>query len=710
MECPLTHDANFVFLVTERMKPVEGRRRVIIEEIQPQVDCGRYPARRFIGDRVDVSAALFSDGHDHVSAQLLYRHEEDASWTVVSLTALPNDIWTGSFIVDRLGTWIFTVRGWVDHFDTWCADLRKRLAAQVLPAAIVVAREPMTSDTANPDAANPVGGTATSPEDIAVALIVGAGLAEDAANRASGSDFKALKNISVLLRELAEQKDPYYDYPLSTEMEQLIAKYPDHTFASTPEKELYLWVDRERARFSSWYELFPRSTSPDPDRHGTLRDVEALLPEIAAMGFDVLYLPPIHPIGFAFRKGPNNSVTVKPGDEGSPWAIGSPAGGHKAVHPLLGTLDDFDHLVDTVRLHGMELAMDIAFQCSPDHPWVKEHPEWFIHRPDGTIQYAENPPKKYQDIYPLNFESSDWEGLWDELQSVFQFWIDRGVRVFRVDNPHTKALPFWNWCITELHKAAPDVIFLAEAFTRPHIMYSLAKGGFTQSYTYFTWRTAKAELQAYFQEITKPPVSDFFTPNVWPNTPDILHASLQEGGRPAFMQRLILATTLAASYGIYGPAFELGENVPIREGSEEYLNSEKYQIRRWDRAATHSIAPLITKLNRIRRTNRALQNDISLHFHNVDNPQILCYSKSAPPDEGEPPNVVLIAVNLDPLNEQAGWIDLDLKQLGIGHNENFDVEDLLTGTHYRWHDRSNYVALRPQIMPAHVFRVTRSTN
>ena len=691
------------------MKPAEGRKRVVIEEIQPQVDCGRYPVRRFLGDRVDVSAAIFSDGHDHVSAQLLYKHQEDSSWITVPLTALPNDLWSGSFVVDRLGAWSFTILGWVDHFDTWCADLRKRLEAQRQPADAIVARDPQTSSAANPDAANPIGAGATTPQDIAVAFTIGAALVNATAERASGADAKEIRGIAKNLLDLADRKLPYYEYPLTPQAEHLIAKYPDHTFASRSAKELPVWVDRERARYSSWYELFPRSTSPEPGRHGTLRDVERLLPDIAAMGFDVLYLPPIHPIGDAFRKGPNNSVTARPGDEGSPWAIGSAAGGHTAIHPSLGTFADFDHLVNAAKAHGLELAMDIAFQCSPDHPWVKQHPEWFIHRPDGTIQYAENPPKKYQDIYPLNFESPDWKGLWDELRSVFQFWIDRGGRCFRVDNPHTKALPFWEWCIGELQKQTPDVIFLAEAFTRPHIMYSLAKGGFTQSYTYFTWRTAKPELQAYFQEITKPPVSDFFTPNVWPNTPDILHASLQNGGRPAFMQRLILATTLAASYGIYGPAFELTENVPVRQGSEEYLNSEKYQIRQWDRSAAHSLAPLVTKLNHIRRSNPALQNDLSLRFHNVDNPEIICYSKSAGAANGEVANLILVAVNLDPINEQAGWIDLDLKQLGIRHGEFFDVEDLLTGTHYQWHDRSNYVALRPQTMPAHIFRVKRST-
>jgi starch synthase (maltosyl-transferring) len=671
------------------MKPAEGRKRVVIEEVQPQVDCGRYPARRILGDRVEVTAAVFCDGHDHVAARLLYKQSGERFWQSTPMTALTNDLWSASFTVDRQGGWIFTVQGWVDHFETWCADLKKRLAAQP---------DPESSDPAKRD---------LPAQDIPVALTIGAALLDQSAARAKGNDAKHLKAAAASLRHLAQKKLALYEYPLSREIEETASRHPDLSFASVSERELTLWVDRERARFSSWYELFPRSTAADAGRHGTFADVELLLPEIAAMGFDILYLPPIHPIGRAFRKGPNNSVSSSPDDEGSPWAIGSAEGGHMAIQPKLGSFADFDHLVAAVRANGMELALDIAFQCSPDHPWVKEHPEWFVHRPDGTIQYAENPPKKYQDIYPLNFESTDWRGLWDELCAVFQFWIDRGVRVFRVDNPHTKALPFWEWCIAELHKTSPDTIFLAEAFTRPHVMYSLAKGGFTQSYTYFTWRTEKAELQAYFEEITKPPVSDFFTPNVWPNTPDILHASLQTGGWPAFVQRLVLATTLAASYGIYGPAFELGENVPIRPGSEEYLHSEKYQLRRWDRRAPHSLAPLVTKLNQIRRTNPALQSDLSLHFHEVDNPQIICYSKSKATSEGEAANIILVAVNLDAHNEQAGWIDLDLGKLGIGHHETFDVEDLLTGIHYQWHDRSNYVALRPNVMPAHVFRVSR---
>ncbi len=661
------------------MKPVEGRKRVVIEQVQPQVDCGRYPARRTIRDVVTVTAAVFADGHDHIAGRLLFRHAKERTWRSTPLTPLDNDLWSATFTVDKPGTWSYTIEAWVDHFGTWCSDLQKRLDAQHNPSA-----DP-----------------ATASQNIPLALRTGAMLLEDAATRAKGADAKLLDQILVALRWMAEQNTDISASPLSDEIIDLVNRYPDLALATRYPQKLALWVDRERARFSTWYELFPRSASADPTRHGTFADVEALLPDIAAMGFDVLYLPPIHPIGDAFRKGPNNNVVASQGDPGSPWAIGAKEGGHTAIHRELGTLADFQHLVAAARTHGMELALDIAFQCSPDHPWVAEHPDWFIKRPDGSIQYAENPPKKYQDIYPLNFESPSWRALWQALHDVFDYWIQHGVQIFRVDNPHTKALPFWEWCIAEIHKKHPGVIFLAEAFTRPHVMYSLAKAGFTQSYTYFTWRNTGSELQQYFEEITKPPVTDFFRPNLWPNTPDILHAALQNGGRPAFMQRVILAATLGANYGIYGPAFELGENLPAKPGSEEYLNSEKYEIRQWDRKAGHSLAPLITRLNQIRRENPALQSDGSLHFHRVDSPHILCYSKRA----GD--NLILVAINLDPTQEQAGWIDLDLKQLAIAHGQTFDVEDLLTGIHYQWHDRSNYVALRPDVLPAHVFRVTR---
>jgi starch synthase (maltosyl-transferring) len=662
------------------MKPIEGRKRVIIEEVDPQVDCGRYPVKRILGDTVTVTAAVFGDGHDHVAGRLLYRHSEEDNWRSAPLNPLTNDLWSASFKVDALGDWLYTLEAWVDHFDTWYSDLKKRLAAQ-----------PGQSGSAS----------STEPQDIPLALRTGVLLMEQASKRAKGTESKLLADEAARLLKLAKAKSVTYDDPLTDEIVKLVAQHPDLTLATRYPQELHLWVDRERARYSTWYELFPRSTSPDPARHGTFADVQALLPEIAAMGFDVLYMPPIHPIGKAFRKGPNNNVVSKENDPGSPWAIGAKEGGHKSILPELGTLRDFDALVATARTEGMELALDIAFQCSPDHPWVAEHPDWFNIRPDGSIQYAENPPKKYQDIYPLNFESPDWRGLWEALRDVFTYWIKRDVKIFRVDNPHTKALPFWEWCIGEVHKKYPDVIFLAEAFTRPHVMYSLAKAGFSQSYTYFTWRNTRDELREYFEEITKPPVTDFFHPNLWPNTPDILHAALQNGGRPAFMQRLILAATLGANYGIYGPPYELGENLPAKPVSEEYLNSEKYEIRRWDRGASRSLAPLITQVNRIRRNNPALQSDGSLHFHNVDNSNILCYSKW----HGE--NQILVAINLDPTQEQAGWIDLDLKELAIPHNETFDVEDLLTGIHYQWHDRSNYVALRPDVMPAHIFRLLR---
>jgi starch synthase (maltosyl-transferring) len=418
------------------------------------------------------------------------------------------------------------------------------------------------------------------------------------------------------------------------------------------------------------------------------------------MGFDVLYLPPIHPIGTTFRKGKNNKVTAEPGDVGSPWAIGGPEGGHKATHPQLGTVEEFEHLVQRAKEHGIEIAMDIAFQASPDHPYVKEHPEWFLARPDGTIQYAENPPKKYQDIYPFHFESDGWQELWQELRSVFAYWVERGVRIFRVDNPHTKPLPFWEWCIRELKKEWPDLIFLAEAFTRPKIMYRLAKGGYTQSYTYFAWRNTKEDLTEYFEEITRPPVSDFFRPNAWPNTPDILTEFLQYGGGPAFAQRLVLAATLSANYGIYGPAYEQFVHVAREHGSEEYLDSEKYEIRQW-KPNESDLTEFIVVINRIRRENPALQQNASLVFHPTDNDNLICYSKTA----GE--NAIVVVVNLDPHNPHSGWIELDLEALRLPSGRPFQVHDLLSGARHTWTSGRNFVQLKPHVVPAHIFRIRR---
>jgi starch synthase (maltosyl-transferring) len=663
------------------MKPTEGRKRIVIEEIQPTVNDGRYSAKRILGDAVQVTAAIFGDGHDHVAARLLYRHASTKKWQTVPFTALTNDLWSATFPVDKLGHWRFTIEAWVDHFDTWTHDFAKRLAAQH-----------------------------DSTQDIPLALRIGANHLDTAATRAKATDAKKLKLAATQLRELADQNLSTYDSPITPELIALVAKYPDLTFATRHAPELPLWVDRERARFSSWYELFPRSAGVE-GQHGTLRDVAARVPEIAAMGFDVLYLPPIHPIGTAFRKGRNNSTTPEPNDVGSPWAIGSAEGGHTAILPELGTFDDFDALVATAQSHNIDIALDIAFQCSPDHPWVTEHPSWFSHRPDGTIQYAENPPKKYQDIYPLNFESTDWRGLWDALYGVFKFWIDRGVRVFRVDNPHTKALPFWEWCIAELLRTAPDTLFLAEAFTRPHVMYSVAKAGFTQSYTYFTWRTTKADLTEYFTEISNPPISDFFRPNIWPNTPDILHAQFQiedlTQRRAIFQQRIILATTLSANYGIYGPAYELLEGRPTKPSpgktsSEEYLDSEKYQLRTWDRSDPNSIAPLIKQLNRIRQENPALQRNENLVFHTAPNDNLLVYSKST----SDHTNTILTVINLDPVNTQSAWLDLNLAALNLPWTGFFDVEDLLTNTIYHWKDQWNFISLNPTTT-AHIFRIIR---
>jgi starch synthase (maltosyl-transferring) len=699
------------------MKLRDGRQRVVIEDVTPQVDWGSHTVRRVCGEEVEVSAAIFADGDNQVAARVLYRHEGESSWRFAPMEPLRDDVWKGAFTVDRLGSWRYTLLGWIDHFATWASDLKKRLDAQTDPElgdAVLAARRDSNADLNV--GSNPVA------QDIPLALASGAILVREAALRAQGSDADKLLQIAENLEWLAGEKRSFYENPCDEELERLMARYPDLTHATQFEVELPVWVDRERARFSAWYELFPRSASPIPGEHGTFRDVERQLPEIAAMGFDIVYLPPIHPIGRAFRKGPNNAIAAAPGAPGSPWAIGDRSaapcaplgaeaagdcGGHKSIHPELGTFTDFDRLVKSAKSQGVEIALDIAFQCSPDHPWVAEHPDWFQIRPDGSIQYAENPPKKYQDIYPLNFESPDWRGLWNELYSVFEFWIERGVRVFRVDNPHTKSFAFWEWCLNEIQSKYPDAILLGEAFTRPHPMYALAKRGFTQSYTYFTWRNSKSELESYLEEITRPPVSDFFRPNFWPNTPDILHKTLQDGGRPAFMHRLILAATLSANYGIYGPAYELQENAPARPPagkgeSEEYLDSEKYQIRQRNRNAPNSLAPLITALNRIRRENRALQSNTSLHFHSIDNPNLICYSKSTPGFE----NTILVAVNIDSFNEQTGWTNLDLEKIGVSANGSFLVEDLLSGAQYTWRDR-NYVALRPGIQPAHIFRVSR---
>jgi starch synthase (maltosyl-transferring) len=534
-----------------------------------------------------------------------------------------------------------------------------------------------------------------------VDLLVGAELVADAGARARGADARQLVRWARELREAGVSRAAL-DLALSSEVSALVGRYGERRDVARSERDLRVDVDRERARFGAWYELFPRSWGAK-GRHGTFKDVEAALPYVAKMGFDVLYLPPIHPIGRAHRKGPNNDPKARPGDLGSPWAIGSREGGHTALHPKLGTIGDFRRLVEKARSRGLEIAMDLAFQCAPDHPWVKEHPQWFRQRPDGTVQYAENPPKKYQDIYPIDFETDDWQALWEALLGVVEHWVGEGIRIFRVDNPHTKSFRFWEWLIAEVRRDHPDVLFLAEAFTRPKVMYQLAKLGFSQSYTYFAWRNTRSEITEYLKAITRTEVREFFRPNFWPNTPDILTEALQHGGRPAHMARLALAATLSPSYGIYGPAFELMDSRPQREGSEEYLDSEKYQLRQWDLKSRQSLKDFIARINRIRQENPALQSNQTLEFHDAGNEEILAYSKSDP----ETGNLVLTVVNLDPHHTQSGWLDLPIDDLGIDPDLPYQMHELLTGARFLWHGRRNFVQVDPSRVPVHILRLRR---
>lgn len=646
---------------------VDGRNRAVVERLSPQVECGRFPIKRVVGEGVVVEADVFADGHDELSCQLLYRHCGDSEWHRLPMVRLGDDRWGGEFRVSELGRYEYTVEVWIDRFGTWRRDLGKRISAG---------------------------------QDIGVECLIGAGLLEEIAEHANGEDRTILLRSAQTLREEPLRAAGLV---LEAQLGAVVQRNPLRRFSSRYEKELGVVVDRERARFSAWYEIFPRSCALEPGRHGTLRDCERLLPYIASMGFDVLYLPPIHPIGVTYRKGRNNSITAEPTDVGSPWAIGSADGGHTAIHPALGTLEDFAHLLTAAKSHGLEIALDIAFQCSPDHPYVQEHTEWFRKRPDGSIQYAENPPKKYQDILPLDFETPQWRELWAELEHVLLFWIAQGVRIFRVDNPHTKALAFWEWVINQVKREHPDVLFLAEAFTRPKLMYRLAKLGFSQSYTYFTWRNTKQELTAYFRELTQTNVREYFRPNLWPNTPDILPEYLQLGGRAAFMVRLILAATLGASYGIYGPAFELCENTPREQGSEEYLDSEKYELKARDLNTPWSLKDLIARVNRIRQDNAALQSDRTLQFHDTDNPALICYSKATE----DLSNVIIVVVNLDAFHTQSGWINLDVGALGIESTRPFQAHDLLGDGRFLWNGARNYVELVPGSLPAHVMRVRK---
>ncbi len=644
------------------MTDSEGRQRVVIGSVRPQIDGGRFPIKRTPGEPVAVSADVFGDGHDVIRVEMLCRRKEQQIWTIQEMAHQGNDEWTAQFEVTALGGYCYTVRAWIDHFGTWQSDLRKKREAG---------------------------------QDVKVQLTMGGEMLRETAKHAEPSDGEKLRKWAKVLQS-TKDIDAAARLAQSEELTGLVQKCPDRSFSTTYRAELPVLVDRPEAVFSAWYEFFPRSFGQG-NKHGTFRDCESLLPEIAKMGFDVVYLPPIHPIGQSHRKGKNNATACGRTDPGSPWAIGSIKGGHKTIHPQLGSPADFRRFVKKAKAQGLEIAMDLAFQCAPDHPYVKAHPEWFRWRPDGTVQFAENPPKKYEDILPLNFESKKWKALGEELKSVVLFWVEQGIRIFRVDNPHTKPFAFWQWLIEDVRNKSPDVLFLAEAFTRPKVMQHLAKIGFDQSYTYFTWRNTKRELKQYIQELTQTEVGEYLRPNFWPNTPDILPQYLQYGGRAAFIIRLVLAATLSASYGVYGPAFELCVSEAV-EGKEEYLDSEKYEIKQWNWNKKGNIRGVVERVNRIRRQNPSLQSIRNIRLHAIDNENMLCYGKMTE----DRSNVTVTVVSLDPHHKQSGWVQLPLEALGIDPHQPYLMHDLLTDDKYIWQGQANYVELDPRVMPAHI--------
>jgi len=607
---------------------------VIVEHPSPEVDGGRYPVKRSLGETVVLEVDLIADGHDAIAGRVLFRPAAAEGWQVAPLLPLGNDRIRASFVAVQLGVWEVTFEGWIDGFTTWRRDTEKKRAAD---------------------------------QDIAIELLVGARLLAEAARRAASS----APSVVTLLEDAA------------------------HAAGDTSRR-----LDERLAAATG--DLVVRAMADAHGAHGTFADVERRLDYVAGMGFDILYLPPIHPIGRAFRKGPNDTLNARPTDPGSPWAIGAAEGGHKAVHPALGTLADFEHLVRTARAKKLEIALDIAFQVSPDHPYVKEHPEWFVRRPDGSIQYAENPTKKYEDVYPFDFECKSWRALWVELLDVFLFWIARGVKVFRVDNPHTKALRFWEWALGEIKALHPEVVLLAEAFTRPKLVYALAKAGFSQSYTYFTWRSTKGEFQSYLGELTAPPLADVYRPCFWPNTPDILPEHLQHGGQATFLARLVLAATLSSNWGIYGPPFERMEHV-ARPGSEDYLDSEKFQLRSWRLDEARSLRDAIALVNRTRREQPALQQTRRIAFHETGSEALMAFSKRTEDFS----SVVLVVVNMDPRHKHGGWLELDLAALGIRAGESFQVHDVLSDSRFVWSGARNYVELEPRLFPASLFVVRR---
>ncbi|PYI46181.1 MAG: alpha-1,4-glucan--maltose-1-phosphate maltosyltransferase [Verrucomicrobia bacterium] len=640
---------------------------VVIENLQPLIEGGRYPIKRIAGEDLAVDADIFKDGHDVVAAVLKWRVLGKRAWRETPMTFIDNDRWRGVCTLYDEAVHEYTVEAWTDSFRSWQSEFAKKFEGGI--------------------------------SDLQSEALEGAAIVKVAAKRARDrADAARLREFSKQIANGANSE--IYAITKSGELDVLMATYPDRSTATHYDPAPRVVVDRQGALFGAWYEFFPRSAE-GRDRGSTFRDCLPRVDDAKVMGFDVIYFPPIHPIGHTNRKGRNNSIACEPGDPGVPWAIGSEAGGHKAVESSLGTLADFDWLQKEVRKRGMEIALDFAINCSPDHPYVKEHPEWFYKRPDGTIKYAENPPKKYEDIYPLNFRCENWRELWAEMKSIVLFWAEHGVRIFRVDNPHTKPVAFWEYLITGVREKYPDTIFLSEAFTRPKMMKALAKAGFNQSYTYFTWRNTKHELTEYFTELTQTEMSEYFRPNLWPNTPDILPPVLQNGGRPAFMTRVLMAATLSPLYGIYS-GYELCENKAL-PGREEYLDSEKYQFKERDWNAPGNIKDWIARLNKIRKENRALQLYMNLRFYPAENDAILFYGKMTPARD----NIILIAVNLDPFRKQHSFVDVPIEEFGQMETDTYQVHDLLNGARYTWRGRQNYVELDPEIQPAHIFLVRR---
>ncbi|MDX2109796.1 MAG: alpha-1,4-glucan--maltose-1-phosphate maltosyltransferase [Verrucomicrobiota bacterium] len=667
---------NAAKLVLEPIR-LSGRNRIVIDKTMPSIDGGLFAVKRIESESIPVETWVLADGHDQLAVRLQWRRRFEPTWKESPMKLRWNDEWLGEFLPDGIGYWEYNVSAWVDGFLSWRYGFIRKL---------------------------------NDGQDPQLELLIGANLVEEASTRAPVHDAALLLDWAGVLRDAHRDTKLRADLALSERVLELVHRYPDRSLATTLDQWVPVLVERERAIFGAWYEFFPRSWGANPGEHGTFKTSQRLLPEIARMGFSIVYLPPIHPIGVHFRKGKNNALRAEPDDVGSPWAIGSHEGGHKDVNPRLGTHKDFQDFIWAAGENNLEVAMDIAFQCAPDHPYVKQHPQWFKWRPDGTVQYAENPPKKYQDILPFNFETEDWEALWHELRSVFLFWIQHGVKIFRVDNPHTKPVEFWRWCITTIKEKHPEVLFLAEAFTRPKMKYRLAKSGFTQGYTYFTWRNSKEELTSYVRELTQSDVKETFFPNFWPNTPDILHDYLVHGGRAGHIIRVILAATLSSNWGMYGPVLELFERTPT-PGKEEYYNNEKYQLRWWDWETEGNLKNLIARINQIRKDNRALQRTTNITFCETDNPFIIAYLKSTP----DLSNQVLTVVNLDYANVQQGMVTLPLDKMGLPSSEPYLVQDMLppyVGTlptaNYLWRGVRNFVKLDPvDGLPAHVFRVFR---